>query len=97
MSKSGSQVIRHTKTILWRYMRSVLLLSKRASIPVKTAHLRIFQHTRMRAATDPRGARRQWRRWYKANKLHQARHRAARRDGAHIGHIPHSLKLEWVA
>lgn len=45
---------------------------------------------------DPKGARRQWRRWYKANRAHQRRFRGMRQNGWALGPTPHSLKREWV-
>ena len=46
--------------------------------------------------TNPKAARQQWRRWYKANRRHQRVIGAYRRMGFRVGPTAHSLKREWV-
>lgn len=41
-------------------------------------------------------SRAHWRRWYKANKKHQAQLRAMRQMGGDVRHIPHCLNASWV-
>lgn len=94
---SKFRVVRQqAKTLLWNFMRRLgraARARRKMGQPISKNWQRNFG---MPDFADARDRRAHWRRWYRANKRHQAEMRRLRRAGCNVLHIPHSLRLNWV-